>query len=228
MKKSVRIAGFVFLALSLLEVIPMAFGVEAIHPWIKPLLIPSLAVAALIALLPEHGGKKTVLLAIGMALHAAGDILLLLDSHGFAFFAAGLGAFLLGHFCYLWVMLTGMGGMKGWKETLCWVLPLPTAIVLTGLFGAEGAMRYAISAYAITLLFEMATGVLWMLRKRPMGRRILLGAILFMISDVLLAINVFNGVDFPTRHALVMATYLVAEWLLVSGMVRCRQLEEKA
>ena len=226
MKKSVRIAGIVFLALSLLDVIPILFGVESLHTWLKPLLVPSLAVAALCALLPEHGGKKTVLLAVGMALHAAGDILLLLDSHGFAFFAAGLGAFLLGHFCYLWVMLTGMGGLKGWKETLCWVLPLPLSVLLTGLFGAEGIMRYALNAYAITLLFEIATGVLWMLRGRPMGRRILLGALLFLISDALLALNVFLDIDFPTRHALVMATYLAAEWLLVSGMVRNRLLEE--
>ena len=225
MKKSVRIAGIVFLVLSLLEVIPMAFGVEPIHPWLKPLLIPSLAVAALCALLPEYKGKKTVLLAIGLTLHAAGDILLLLDIHGFAFFAAGLGAFLLGHFCYLWVMLTGIGGLKGWKEILCCVLPLPISIVTAGLIGAEGVMRYAVNAYAFTLLFEIATGILWMLRKRPMGLRILLGAILFLISDALLALNVFMDVDFPTRHALVMATYLAAEWFLVSGMVRNRQFE---
>lgn len=226
MKKSVRVAGIVFLALSLLEVIPVTFGIEALHPWIKPLLVPSLAVAALCALLPEFGGKKTILLAIGLVLHAAGDILLLLDSHGFAFFAAGLGAFLLGHFCYLWVMLSGMGGLKGWKEILCWALPLPLATLATGFFGAEGAMRYAIEAYALTLLFEVATGILWMHRGRPMGLRILLGAIFFLISDALLALNVFKDIDFPTRHALVMATYLAAEWLLVSGMVRNRLAEQ--
>ena len=119
-----------------------------------------------------------------------------------------------------------MGGLKGWKEILCVVLPLPLTLVATGFFGAEGAMRYAILAYAFTLLFEIATGVLWMLRGRPFGIRILLGAVLFLISDALLALNVFNGIDFPTRHGLVIATYLIAEWLLVSGMVRNRLREE--
>ena len=226
MKKSVRIAGTVFVVLSLLEVIPMAFGVESLHPFLKPVLVPSLAVAALCALLPELRGRKTVLLAVGMALHTAGDILLMMDVHGFIYFALGLGAFLLGHICYIWVMLTGMGGTKGWKEILCWALPLPAAMLLAGLFGAEGFMRYGVDAYAVTLLFEIATGILWMLRRRPMGLRILLGAVFFLISDALLALNVFKGVDFPFRHAVVMATYLLAEWLLVSGMVRNRLMEK--
>ena len=226
MKKSVRIAGIVFLVLSLLDVLPLLVGIEGIHSRVKPLLIPSLAVAALCALLPAFKGRKTVLLAVGLLLHTAGDILLIFDNKGFLFFALGLGAFLLGHICYLWVLLTGMGGLKGWKEALCCVLPLPLAIVLAGIFGAEGFMRYALVVYAFTLLFEIATGVLWMLRGRPMGIRILLGAVIFLISDALLALNAFADIDFPTRHGLVMATYLVAEWLLVSGMVRNRQLEE--
>jgi len=222
MKKSVRAAGIVFLILSLAEVIPMAFGAETLHPFLKPLLIPSLAVAALCALLPEHKGRKTFLLAAGLVLHTAGDILLLMDSRGLTFFALGLVAFLLGHFCYLWVMLTGMGGLKGWKEILCWVFPLPAGMVLAGLFGAEGIMHYAIGIYALVLLYEAASGIVWMLRKRPMGSRILLGAVFFMISDALLALNTFKGIEFPIRHALVMGTYLLAEWLLVSGMVRDR------
>ena len=226
MKKSVRIAGIVFLALSLLDVLPLLVGIEGVHSWIKPLLIPSLAVAALCALLPQHKGRKTVVLTVGMLLHTAGDILLIFDNRGFLYFVMGLGAFLLGHFCYLYVLLTGMGGLKGWKEILCWVLPLPLATVLTGLFGVEGFMRYALIAYSVTLLFEIATGVLWMLRARPFGIRILLGAVIFLTSDLLLALNAFADIDFPTRHALVMATYLFAQWLLVSGMVRSRFLEE--
>jgi uncharacterized membrane protein YhhN len=225
MNKTNRAAVIVFLVLSLVEVIPLMAGVESLHPFLKPLLIPSLAVAALCALLPKYKGRKTVLLAIGLLLHTAGDIFLLLDSHGFIYFALGLGAFLLGHLCYLYVLLTGMGGLKGWKEILCWVLPLPLATVATGLFNAEGVMRYALEIYAIILLFEVATGVVWMLRKRPMGLRILLGAVIFLISDVLLALNVFADIEFPTRHGLVMGTYLVAEWLLVSGMVRNRLQE---
>ena len=99
-------------------------------------------------------------------------------------------------------------------------------LLLAGLFDAEGFMRYAIDLYAVTLLYEIATGIVWMLRGRPFGLRILLGAVFFLTSDALLALNVFKGIDFPLRHAAVMGTYLLAEWLLVSGMVRNRLQEE--
>ena len=49
---------------------------------------------------------------------------------------------------------------------------------------------------------------------------IIFGGIFFIISDSLIAINAFAGLSFPYRGTVVMATYLFAEWLLVSGMVR--------
>ena len=52
------------------------------------------------------------------------------------------------------------------------------------------------------------------------------GALFFIVSDFLLALNVFNGIGFPFRHAVIMGTYLLAEWLLVSAMVRNRLLEK--
>ena len=140
MKKSARIAGFIFIALSLIDVIPLCFGVESIHPCVKPFLILSLLAAALLALLPEHKGRQTVLLAVGMALHATGDILLMFDSKGFVWFAAGLGAFLLGHFCYIAVLLHKMGGLRGWYEIFTWVVPLLMVYPLLSFFEVEGVL----------------------------------------------------------------------------------------
>ena len=219
MKKSVRIAGLLFLVISLVEVTSLALGNEAVHPWLKPLLIPSLAAAALLALLPEHKGRETTLLAIGLAFHTAGDILLLLDHLGFIWFALGLGAFLVGHFFYLAVLLGGMKGLRGWKEILCLVAPVILTPFVVSLFNAEGAMRIALCLYCVTLMSLVSAGVLWLLRGRPLGWRIVFGGVLFILSDALVGLNAFSGVDFPLRHALVIATYLAAEWLLVSGMV---------
>ena len=222
MKKSVRIAGLLFLVISLVEVTSLALGNEAIHPWLKPLLIPSLAAAALLALLPDHKGRETTLLAIGLAFHTAGDILLLLDHLGFIWFALGLGAFLVGHFFYLAVLLSGLKGLRGWKEILCVVAPIVLTPFIVSLFHAEGAMRIVLCLYAATLMYLVSAGVLWLLRGRPLGWRIVCGGILFIASDALVGLNAFSGVDFPFRHALDIATYLAAEWLLVSGMVLYR------
>lgn len=219
MKTSTRIAGIIFVALSLIEVTFIALGVETFHPWLKPLLIPSLAAAALFALLPEHKGRQTTLLACALAFHTLGDILLLLDYLGFIWFALGLGFFLIGHFFMLAVILYKMGGLQGWKEILCWCLPVALAFPAVSFFDAVGAMRYVLIAYAVTLLFIIASGVLWVLRGRREGWRIITGGVLFLISDAIVGLNAFNGLDFPLRHATTMGTYLAADWLLVSGIV---------
>jgi uncharacterized membrane protein YhhN len=228
MKPNARIFGILFVVLSVLETVTLSLGVESIHPWIKPLLIPTLAAAALCALLPEHRGRQTVLLAIGMALHTAGDVLLMFDSRGFAFFAAGLAAFLLGHFCYIFVLLHKMGGLRGVNEIFTWVVPLLIVYPIISFFEVEGTLRIVLAVYALTLLFLIATGVLWLLRGRKLGWRVIAGGLFFIASDAILALKVFNGVDFPLRHAAVMGTYLLAEWLLVSAMVRYRQTSEAA
>ena len=220
MKKSARIAGIVFLVLSLADVICLALGFEAVHPWLKPLLIPSLAAAALLALLPEFKGRQTTLLAIGLFFHFAGDVLLLLDGLGFVWFALGLGAFLIGHFFYLAVLLSGLGPIRGWKEILCLIVPIILTPFILSQFDVTGAMRIAVCLYCVTLLYLVSAGALWLLRGRcPLGWRIVCGGLLFIISDGLIALNSFAGVEFPLRHAIDMATYVIAEWLLVSGMV---------
>lgn len=223
MKASARNFGILFVLLSVLETVTLSLGVSSIHPWIKPLLIPSLAAAALCALLPEHKGWRTTVLAVGMGLHTAGDVLLLFDSHGFVWFAAGLAAFLLGHFCYIAVLLGLHEKLRGWKEILLWsVVPLVAAPLIASCFEVNGALRVVLVVYAAALLYLAASGGLWILRKRPFGWRILVGGLFFIASDGILALHAFNGIDFPLRHAVVMGTYLIAEWLLVSGMVRNR------
>lgn len=223
MKASARNFGILFVLLSVLETVTLSLGVSSIHPWIKPLLIPSLAAAALCALLPEHKGWRTTVLGVGMALHTAGDILLLFDSHGFVWFAAGLAAFLLGHFCYIAVLIGIYEKLHGWKEILLWsVVPLVAAPLIASYFEVNDTLRVVLVVYAAALLYLAASGGLWILRKRPFGWRVLAGGLFFIASDGILALNAFNGIDFPQRHAVVMGTYLIAEWLLVSGMVRNR------
>jgi uncharacterized membrane protein YhhN len=220
MKTQTKIAGIIFLLLSIADVVCLALGDEATPMYIKPFLMPSLAAAALMQLLPENKGRMPILLAIGLTFHTAGDILLMFD--GFTCFAAGLGSFLIGHFFYLAILLSGMGGLKGWKEILCLLVPMVLAPVLVMLFGVEWPFSAVVTVYAFTLMIVAASGVLWALRGKAFAIRIIVGGIIFIISDSLIAIDSFAGIDFPFRHALVMLTYVTAEWLLVSGMVRER------
>ena len=230
MKKSARIAGFVFLAIALTDVILLTAGNETVPVYIKPFLMLSLLAAALLALLPEHKGKLTTLMSIGLLFHNVGDILLLFDKRSFLFFALGLGCFFIGHLFYLAVFRSGMGrkavaepaapkGKKGW-ETVVMLAPLVLGPLVAISFGAVLPMTIALTIYSLALFYIMATGIVWALRGKPFAWRVIIGALLFIISDVLIGILVFDGITFPLRHAAVIATYLAAEWLLVSAMVR--------
>ncbi len=221
MKLSTKIAGIAFLALALLDVVSLAFGNETIPFYVKPFLMPTLALAALLQLVPEVKGSRVWLLMAGLYFHTIGDILLMFDDKDFIYFALGLGAFLVGHFFYLSILLSGMGGLKGFKELFyVTVLPIILAPAIVACFGVEWPFSVAVVAYAFTLLVVTGTGCLWRIRGREFGCRIIFGGIFFIISDGLIAVNAFAGLNFPFRGAVVMATYLLAEWLLVSGMVR--------
>jgi uncharacterized membrane protein YhhN len=220
MKKSARIAGWVFLAIALTDVILLAAGNETLPVYIKPFLIPSLAAAALLSLLPEHKVRLTALLACGLLFHNVGDILLLFDGRNFLFFALGLGCFFIGHLFYLGVLSSGLGKAKNWKEICSLIAPFVIAPLAALAFNAGLPMTIALAVYSIALLLVAATGAIWIMRRRPFGWRVLAGGLLFMFSDLLIAIKVFSGIDFPLRHATVIATYLAAEWLLVSAMTR--------
>ena len=220
MKLSVRIAGALFIVLSVVDVLFLAMGNETVPVYIKPFLIPSLAAAALLSLLPGHGGFRTRMMTIGLCLHTFGDIMLLLDDRSFVFFALGLGAFLIGHFFYLSVLLNGIGALKGWKEFTCLMLPPVLAPLLVSFFDVKWPMSGVLVVYALTLMYLVSTGVIWAVRGRRFAWRVIAGGLLFLISDSLIAVKVFAEFDFMFRHALVLATYLPAEWLLISAMVR--------
>ncbi|MCR5518856.1 MAG: lysoplasmalogenase [Bacteroidales bacterium] len=220
MKKSAKIAGILFLVLSVLDVAFIAFGNETVPLYIKPLLMPSLALTVLLQYLPEIKDSQLWLLIVGLYFHCMGDVLLMFDSKDIIYFALGLGAFLIGHCFYLTLLFQGLGGFRSFKEFLIVAVPVILAPVLTGLFGVKWPMSAAVVVYAYTLMVVTGVGLLWKMRGREFWRRIFFGGLLFIISDGMLALNAFAGITFPFRHALVMLTYLAAEWLLVSGMMR--------
>ncbi|MCR4570954.1 MAG: lysoplasmalogenase [Bacteroidales bacterium] len=220
MKLSAKIAGMVFLALSILDVVFLACGNESAPMFIKPFLMPSLAVAALLQLSPEVKGSRIWLLAAGLYFHTMGDIFLMFDDKDFIYFALGLGSFLIGHFFYLTILFDGIGSLRGFKELCCVGVPVILAPVLVSLFKVAWPFSAAVVAYAFTLMVVTGVGCVWHFRGRQFAWRIFFGGLFFIISDSLIAINAFAGLSFPFRGAVVMATYLFAEWLLVSGMVR--------
>lgn len=219
MNRKVCVIGTVFLLLSIVEVTSLAFGTESLHPWIKPFLMPSLMAAAVLALLGTDCDRKLILyLAAALTLHTVGDVLLLFS--GMNFLMAGLTAFLIGHIFYLLILWRRFGKLRP-SEAL-WFVAVPVTVLpllITIPFHLEGNMGLAVVLYGACLFSITACGIGGIIKKYPYSGLIVIGGLLFISSDFMIAVDSFMGLDFPFRHPLIMLTYIAAEAFLVSGIV---------
>lgn len=172
-----------------------ARGPSPIRLLTKPLLMPTLMVGR---------DAKT---RRALAWCWAGDIALLGKSQ--LTFKAGLGSFLAGHLAWIQAMRSRPGsGLLRRRPALA----APYVVACVGLnaflWSRTGRDRGAVVAYS-AVLTAMA------LRALDTGRTdAIIGGMLFMVSDSLLAANRFADVELPWHEAWVMLTYTAAQALL--------------
>ncbi len=155
---------------------------------------------------PDTPAYKWLIVA-GLILCLAGDVFLMLPPH---YFIAGLGSFLAGHWFYI-AAFVAAGTQFTW-----WLLPL---LIYGGLIYALlhrhlGKMRAPVTIYMIFILLMawLALGRPW----QPGNFSAALagaGALLFVLSDSLLALDRFRQ-KFRAARVLVLSTYWVAQWLI--------------
>ena len=192
---------------------------------VKPALLPLLSATTLAFLLgrdvPDY--RQVGLLVTAQLLGCAGDVLLI--PNGFAFFVAGIAAFLVGHLFYM-SLFGGLSwkGLNVWQWLLSFFAMVAIVLGLVKVIGIEGPVFWPMLMYGfilMLLIFSALAGVLRM----PRGSRrswwiLLIGALLFAFSDSCIAMGTFGVMTFPLRHFVVMITYLAAQSLLAVGGVR--------
>jgi len=183
---------------------------------VKGSVCPLLAAALWSA---RGGDAEARRIGIALLLSAAGDVFLALDPRGL--FVFGLGSFLLAHLAYLWQFLR--------HRPRPFRLPVFRRLVAAGILAAVGlmllvlvphlgALLLPVCAYiaAITAMALAAT----MLPGRPL---VLLGALSFMLSDSLIALNKFVA-PVPAAAPAIWVTYTVAQLLIVLGWREGRRI----
>lgn len=188
-----------------------------------PQIIPSdwrwlfkiIPIALLLQLaLTRTQGRVRTLLGLGLVLSAIGDVLLAMDG----LFVQGLGAFLLAQVTYTVLFFT----QGRWQpRRLLWAaLIIVYALVCTVLIvPAAGDMQLPVIAYMVAIsLMAMAAGF----RNDQQFLWVAIGALVFMISDTLIAVGRFVS-PFEYSGIAVMATYYVAQLLICLGIVRSSQ-----
>jgi sterol desaturase/sphingolipid hydroxylase (fatty acid hydroxylase superfamily)/uncharacterized membrane protein YhhN len=179
------------------------------HQLFKPLAM-LLAIGFVLLRWRDAPRRFTGLLTGALVLCLLGDVLLMLPG----LFIPGLVSFLLAHLCYISLFRQGQPWFPSGRAL---VAALAAAGVLYAiLFPSLGPqLKIACAAYAvvIALMTAQAVGRATLLRDaNAVGLAV--GAVLFMLSDALLAINKF-ATPLPLAQFWVLASYYAAQLLIV-------------
>lgn len=181
----------------------------------KPLTLALLVATACVA---DLGPARPWVIA-ALVLGLLGDVGLMLSSEGRTDppFIAGLGAFLLGHICYL--VAFAQAGLRGVDIAAGLLIAIGVAAlalpqVLRGAARSAGQPFAAIVATYAAVLAAMTT--------LAVGTGLVataIGGVLFLASDTLIARQRFVG-RLPHGDLLVIVTYHVAQGLILIGLIR--------
>ena len=201
-----------------LEIAADAAGVAAGVYVLKPLLMP-LLICYLVAGM-EWRSKLGALLLGALACSWAGDLLMMTG-----LFLGGLGAFLMAHVCYGAAFLGGGGGQRVTPGKLAgWLLLAAFGGAMLWLLTPhlDDALRVPVYCYMAVILGMGALAVDRHGRTAPQSFWLVaVGAALFIASDSVIALNKFVA-PVPGARALIMASYTLAQFLIIRGVLADR------
>lgn len=185
---------------------------------LKSLIIPVLIIIFILNVRVTENRFHLFILA-GLVFSWAGDVILQLDSNGTDLFVLGLLAFLLAHIMYI-IAFLGTPGNNGFLEKhfyLTFALLL-YGVAFTGLlWDYLGKLRIPVIFYGLVILTMLAAAInRYYKSEKTSYYMVLAGAILFVVSDSLLAINKFSF-SFASSAITVMASYVLAQFLIITG-----------
>lgn len=186
----------------------------------KPLIIIFLVVYFLIQINNTKSALKKWILA-ALFFSWAGDVLLMFQQNESLFFLLGLSAFLIAHIFYI-VFFHQVRIKEKLKSN--WLLLLIVVVYYAGLISFLspylGDMKLPVRIYGlvISFMFMLAMHMLF-IRNKNVGLLMMTGALLFVISDSVLAINKFYQ-SFELAGVVIMLTYGIAQFFITEGGIR--------
>lgn len=213
---------YLFLFASIIDILFTANGQFEYRYFSKPLIILSLWAYFIASSVAIKGTTLRKAMSAALLCSLAGDILLLFPS----FFLYGLGSFLLAHLCYIFVFKIAQKnpfaiGQVNFIRLFFYNLPIYiiAAFVYFLIQPGLGNMKWPVIIYLIIIVM-MAT-----VARERFGNtnaisfwQVFIGGLFFVVSDGILAINKFFE-PFPESGVLVMGTYILAQLLIVRGIM---------
>ncbi|MDY0779195.1 lysoplasmalogenase [Tenacibaculum sp. IB213877] len=208
----ILIASIAFLLVSAFEIYAVATHNLNIEMIFKPLLMTTLAVIYLFSV-----KKPSFWFLSALFFSFWGDVFLLFKDK---FFVFGLASFLLAHVLYIKITA---GFLKKESFGKIAIASVPFVIYLLGLLflikDNLGDMLIPVIVYGITISSFGAVALLnYMSNKSTANLWLFLGAIIFITSDSLIAINRFYESK-AMYGIIIMVTYIVAQYLITKAMI---------
>ncbi len=174
----------------------------------KPLT--TVLILALALLLPDAVSPLyRTLIAVGILFSLGGDIFLMLPRDAFVW---GLASFLVAHLFYIAAYISRAGLQMNWLLLAPFVLYV--AVLLYLLLPHTGAVRVPVILYAVVLMaMGWQAAALWWAVRDTAALLAMAGALLFIASDSILALDKFRA-PIPQRDLLIMSTYYGALLLI--------------
>lgn len=224
MTSSLRSFTLFFGALTLCHLLILYFGYEVLHLIVKPMFMPVLMFMLFVSV-KDRKNSFYRLMQFGLLLSWFGDIALMLDRDNPLYFIAGLSFFLIAHVGYTAAFV---GNIRNSGRPFSWGKAVGVAAafgLFTGVFFSQmkdGLAEMYVPVLAYTVVITVM-GIGSALRHGHTGiadyKLILAGAVLFILSDCVIAWNKFV-VDFAHDQVLNMSLYLSGQFLLAYGTVR--------
>ncbi|KAF7653033.1 hypothetical protein LDENG_00088560 [Lucifuga dentata] len=188
--------------------------------------VPALLLAAVV--LSWNGGQSVLGVAGGLIFSAVGDCCLIWSE----LFLHGMGAFALAHLMYSVTFLSNRYAAHS-SSSSSWIRLLYLILFAAGVGfyvylypylqkGPDSAVVIPAVAVYIALITLMGT-----LAFRTRRMATLLGSLAFMISDLMLALQIFKvAPQLEHGNTIVMVTYYLAQLLIAVGDIKAKENED--
>lgn len=218
-----------FLIIAIINLYAVYNNEEWLNYISKPLLMTNLAIYYWKQIPQKSAFDYWVLFALIGSL--GGDVCLLFQTQRPFFFLLGLSSFLIAHFCYI-KAFTHIESLKnGLLSQSSWLfIPFLGTLVSMLLFlwpDLDSSMQLPVTLYSSVIIMMNITAL--NLKSRiPFSTFIWIfgGAILFVISDSIIAINKFKASDIFIKNSgfWIMLTYITAQYCIVRGCLAVKSL----
>ena len=215
-----RIHSLLYFGVSIAFIVLETLG--SVYPGIivKVLIIPIL-IWLYLRFIKAEVNRFHSMIIIALVFSWIGDVTLQLTQFKEDFFLVRLGSFLVAQLIYLVAFFTTKGPNIILKRIyLALPMVLYGVLILILLWDGLGDMMIPVTVYCFVILTMLLAAVNRKNKVNPQSfQLVLFGAILFVISDSLIAINKFTQ-PFELARIAIMSSYVTAQFLIAIGCLR--------